>query len=929
MLLGLFLLSQNGLWGQNMPKLEPKQIQSKSLSKITPRVPAMLNAKLDSMRRDSLELSMNEDLKSEVQYSAKDSSVTDVDGKVLHLYGDAKVVYGQIKLSAEYIRLNWATNEVFAEGKMDTTSKKLKGRPVFEDSGEKYDSDQIRYNFKTKKGIIRQIVTQQGEGNVRGTTVKKDADDNLYIGGRPGAIYTTCNMPEPHFHIAARKIKLVKDKQVISGPFNLVIAGIPTPLGLPFGFFPIPKKKNIGTSGIIMPQYGEEPNGRGFYLRGGGYYFAISEKINLTLTTQYYTNGSYGFGAVMPYSVRYRYSGNLMFNYNRNLTGDEVAANNRPKNDFSFAWSHSPIARGKSTFSASVNIGSNSYNQRNSYDIKQYTQNTAASSVQYNRTFGQYARMGSSFRVNQRFPLDRTARNDDGTTKDPGSTDAGWDLNFGINQISPFALKGGTGRWYESFRLGMDFNGGVTFNNNITADYTTGTRRSYVDTAGLGFPIALDENTLALSKTKSSTTASTFRITTDSLSKFLENSQFRGQYSIPISLPNIKLMRFINITPGVSMSGEMFTKNYDYEYDKTTKKVKVSEVNGISFVNQVSFSAGVNTRVYGTFWIRGKRLEAIRHTLIPALSFSYVPDQSGLYQETKVGVKSDGTDDYRYLNKYRTIGGTQGVVGTSSGSMSWSLNNLFEAKIRPKSDSSGKQFEKKSLLNNLSLNGSYDFTKTEFKASNINLSANAQLTKDVSFNFNSTFDPYTYQKVDGYGDVGKRVNEFSLRNLTRIANANVSINARFAPKGADKPKKSKEGTEEQLKKINQNPNLYLDFNIPWSVSFMYNFGYSKQGLATGQTTQTVQANGDFSLTPKWKFTYTTGFDFVTKGPSITTLGMTRDLHCWEMSFNWTPFAATGSNRASNYSFDLRVKSSLLRDLKLSRRRSFYDTSAYY
>ncbi len=921
---GLLLLVNKAVIGQKLQPIPP--ISTFSLPSIKPRLPILLSVIADSIKRDSINLAMNEDLKSEVQYSARDSSITDVDGKVLHLYGDAKVVYGSITLKADYIRLNWAANEVFAKGTLDTAKRKVVGKPIFQEGTEKYDSDEIRYNFKSKKAIIKQIITQQGEGNVRGSTVKKDEEDNLYIGGQPGAIYTTCNMPEPHFHIAARKIKLVKDKQVISGPFNLVLAGIPTPIGLPFGFFPIPKKKDIGTSGVIMPQYGEEPNGRGYYLRGGGYYFALSDKVNLTLTTQIYTKGSWGVGALVPYSVKYRYSGNLMVNYNYNKTGDEVEARNKPRPDLSFMWSHSPVARGKSSFSASVNIGSNSYNQNNATDVQRYTQNTASSSIQYSKQFGQFARMGSSIRVNQRFPLDRNAKDSLGRPKDPGNTEVGWDLNFGINQISPFALKGGTGRWYESFRLGMDFNGGVTFNN---------TNKPYISTDGLGFAVQLADG---ISGPKPITGQSqNFRIDFNELGKFFSTGQARGQYSIPISLPNIKL-GYINITPGVSLTGEMFTKHYEYDYANpigqsitTAPKVLVREVQQTSFVNQVSFNAGINTRVYGTFKIHGRRLEAIRHTLIPSMGFSYVPDQSNLYQLAKVGITKEGKDDIRYLNKYRTIGGPQGGIGKSSASMSWSLANLLEAKIRPKTDSTGKEFEKKTLLNSFNFNGSYDFTRDSLKSSDITLSAASQLTKNISFNFNSTFDPYAYQVDEAFGTVGRKIDRWSFtagQGFAKLSNVNFGFNARFAPKAAEKPKQSKEGNEQQLKQINKNPEMYVDFNIPWTINLMANFGYTRQGLSNGQTTATMQVNGDFSLTPKWKFVYTTGFDFINLGPSITNLQITRDLHCWEMSFNWTPFAATGSLRASNYSFDLRVKSALLRDLKLSRRRSFYDRGGY-
>ncbi|MCU0340368.1 MAG: LPS-assembly protein LptD, partial [Spirosomaceae bacterium] len=279
-------------------RLTPKTLQRSnpdSLKPLKALVPSVLavTSNADTVKTDTL--TAKGDIQTTVNYSAQDSTIMDPAKQEVHLYGKAKVDYGKIKLEADYIRLNWTTNEIFAKGSYDSTTKKTVGKPIFQDGEEKYDTDEIRYNFKSKKGLIKGVITQQGDGNIRGTTVKKDEEDNMYIGskvkGETGAIYTTCNLATPHFHIAAKKIKVIPEKQVISGPFNLVIAGAPTPLAMPFGFFPVPKKKEIGTSGVIMPQYGEEPNGRGYFLRDGGYYFAISEKINLSLTGQIYSRG--------------------------------------------------------------------------------------------------------------------------------------------------------------------------------------------------------------------------------------------------------------------------------------------------------------------------------------------------------------------------------------------------------------------------------------------------------------------------------------------------------------------------------------------------------------------------------------------------------------------------------------------------------------
>lgn len=897
--------------------LAPKRLSTPvfldSIKRATPVVPKVIPAiglQSDSTQIDSLE--SDSDLKSTVQYSAQDSTIMDPGGQEVHLYGKANVTYGAIILDADYIRLNWKTNEVFARGTYDSTTTKWVGQPIFQDNGEKYDTKELRYNFKSKKGFIKGIVTQQGDGNIRGTTVKKDEENNMYV---RGSMYTTCNLEHPHFFIAAKKIKVIPEKQVISGPFHLVIADVPLPVGLPFGFFPVPKKKEIGTSGIIMPTYGEEPNGRGYYLRDGGYYWAISEKINMNFTGQIYSKGSWGVGLASVYSQKYRYSGSFSARFNRNLQGNEIKVLNRPRNDFSLTWSHSPVPRGTSSFGASVNIGSNSYNQFNETNTTRYIQNVASSSVQYSKQFGQFARMGSSIRINQRFP-DRSKETRDSlgrvTNTDPGSLDAGVDFNFGINQIAPFALKGGTGAWYESFRLGMDFTGGISANNTII----------YTDTSFSSLNFKL-ENPQAF-KTQKLDAPTTFAITFDSLSKFIDNAQFIGRYSVPISLPNIKLFRYINITPGISLSGQNYTSQFSYVYNKENGSFTVKDTPGLYFVNNTSFSASLNTRIYGTFFIKGKRIEAIRHTLIPAISYGYTPGQSNLYQAVKI---NDTT--VRYFNKYGKMGSS--TLGASSSSISWSLNNLFEAKVRPKSDSTGKQFEKKSILDNLSLNGSYNPFADSLKMSDISLNANAQLFKDLNFNFSANFDPYAYIADPLYGTVGRKINRWSFsekQGFARLNNVTVALSKRFAPKGADKPKKaSTPNTEEQQRLINANPEAYVDFNIPWTLNMSYNYNYSRQGLSKGTNIQTLRINGDFSLTEKWKFVFDTGVDVVAKAPSITNIGITRDLHCWEMSFNWTPFAGSGI-RVNNYSFEIRAKSALLRDLKLSRRRSFQDRGSF-
>ena len=922
--------------------------------------------------------------KTTVNYQAKDSTIYAADGQSVELFGDASVIYGDISLKADYIRINYLTNEVYAKGRYDSTAKKLVGRPIFQDGEGKYDSKEIRYNFKTRKGRIQGVITQQGEGNIRGQTVKKDADDNLYIGR---AIYTTCNLATPHFHINASKLKVIHNKSVVAGPFNLVINQIPLPIGLPFGFFPFPKRKEIGVSGILIPQYGEEPNGRGYYLRDGGYYWAVSENLGLQFKGQIYSRGSWGLGLSSAYNKKYRFSGGVNLQFNRNRSGDRVDTTQKPRNDFALTWSHTPVPRGRGSFSANVNISSNSYNQTNSYNTSAYISNVAGSSVQYSRTFGQYVRAGANVRVNQQFgqvdPVTQRRVN--------GKTDVSSDFNFGVNQISPFALKGGSGRWYESFRVGLDISGSIGVSNTI---------RRQIDTTGLGFPVVSNLRPISaiqriLDSTQRVADLRQNRITQDptlipfsaaNLNQIWNNRVIQARYSIPISLPNVKLFRYINLTPGFSLQGDIYTKRLKYTYigygdsfgiDPATGQyaanrnaVRVDTMRGFFPSYNFSVNASMNTRFYGTFFIRGKRIEAIRHTVAPSISFSYIPDFTnpifGQFQVLPATGSLAYLRDYPYrrtLSVFRGLGGSSGGGGsTQSAFISFGIVNQLEMKVRTRNDTTGQDFKKVPLFDNLSLTGSYNLLAPDFKLSPIAVSANTQIFKNISFNFSSTFDPYANRPYGGtaqyylptsstpippisYSPLILRlrekdpyINQQYVRvpnlyafqagqGLLRLTNVQAYVSARFVPKQADKKKVSGNASDATMKAINNNPELYVDFNIPWSFNASYTFGLTKLTPEISQVIQALTLTGDLSLTPKWKITVQTGYDFHFKSPTLTTIGINRDLHCWDMAFNWTPYA--GNNlRAGNYSFDLRARSSILQELKLSRRRSFYDRGGF-
>jgi LptD protein len=915
---------------------------------------------LHSVIPDSLR-SKGNGLETTVNYAAEDSTVLDVSGKVVNLYGKASVDYGNITLKADYIRLDWDKSEVFAHGSVDTSKASgVKGKPIFSQGADTYNTDTIRYNFKSRKAIIKGIVTQQGEGFVQGAKVKKDADDDMYL---VTAKYTTCNLQDPHFYIAARKIKLVNKKSIISGSFNFVLNDIPLPIGLPFGFFPVPKNKELGTPGVLIGSYGEEPNGRGFYLRDFGYYVPINENIGMKVLGQIYTKGSWGIGVQSNYIKRYKYGGNLNFNYNFNKSGAEVLPASSPpaSTDFSLTWSHSPQSRRPDrSFSASVNLQSNGYARNNTLLNQQYggggyLNNALGSSIQYSRTLSKNIRLGTSLRVDQNV-----------STK---VLNTSLDYNFGVTSFNPFVPeKKKLGKWYESFRVGLDISGGFSATNDVTYQTRSTTYYDY-NVLGVSQQQLTQEELrqqslgFANSATKTQSVGSV-----SELFDMLNKGQFRTTYSVPISLPNFKIARYINFSPSVSLQGDIYTKQLNYQYfdkynpDPTVDKflnnhknkeggsiyktgangVLIDTLKGFFPTFRYSYSGGFNTRVYGTYQFGKKgRLAAIRHTILPSISIGYSPDLTEAFtQNTRVRFDTiSGKYVYRNLSRYVGVSGSQ----IESGSMGFSLSNQFEAKIRSKSDTAKAEFTKLSLLDNLSLNGSYNFLAPDSigKMSNISISANTTILKGlVSLNASANLDPYFYEDSPLGSDgkplflSGVRTSSYAWRKgqgLGHLTYVNLSIGTRLTPEGfkgkvpptpkAINPNLPNDPSRDaQLKFIKQNPDLYVDFNIPWTLSINYNLNYNKNGLAPSLITQALTFQGDLSLTPKWKISFNTGWDFQFKTATLSTINIHRDLHCWDMAFSWTPIA--GSNyRASSFSFDLKPKAALLQELKLSRRRT--------
>lgn len=928
--------------------------------------------KKDTIRVDSLtkavpdSLKKNNDLQTTVVYSATDSTIMDTQNQVVYLYGDAKVTYGDVILEADFIQLNWDKNEVFAKGTKDSVTNKTKGKPVFKQGGEPYDADEIKYNFKSRKAIIKGLITKQGDAYVQGTSVKKDNEDNLYI---RNAIYTTCNLEHPHYNIRASRIKMVSKKEIVSGPFRFELNEIPLPIGLPFGFFPYKPPQENGTSGIIFPQYGDEPL-RGFFMREGGYYFAVSENIGLRLTADLYTKGSWNLKAQSEYIKRYRYSGRFEINVGANdLVGKELLDNKQ--NNFGIVWSHTPQSRGNSSFSASVNINSNSNNTYNrSTSSSAYLSTALSSSVQYSRNFGQNIRTAISTQVGQ-------------NTQTQAVTISNT-FNAGLNQVQPFKKKKAvTERFLDGFRLGIDINGSYNISNQIAK-----TEREY---DSYPYNIYRLRDTTDLDKTKPLIQqARTIQEVVNPQSNFQrdgvipfsfsddriwKNAQLKTSFSVPISLPNIKLGKYINLTPGMSFAGNIYAKRYKYDFIKfndlaakyskdTTAKLgavnQTLESGGPFFDYNTSFSVSTNTRLYGTINFKNGRVQGIRHIISPSVSLSYTPDVSAnrsFFQTIQINNRthkitdierklvSDGYIPQSAFGKDSVLAGDylnisrfdprQTGFGSQSGGVSFGISNTIEMKLKAKSDTATKESEKITLLDNLSINSNYNFFADQFQLSPISFSATSRVKK-FDVNINGSFDPYRYVK-DGFSNTGRRINMYKASEdekgqtdgLAQLSNFSFSIGKSFQPSSANGKKVLPQNSnlanndfqQTQVEQVNRNINEYVDWSVPWQFQFSYQYNYSKTGFAPAVIVSAVTFSGSLKLTEKWDFKMQSGYDLNVNRPSLTNISVSRNLHCWYASLTWTPIASQFYGRGGTYEFNIGVLSDLLKDLKVSRRRN--------
>jgi lipopolysaccharide assembly outer membrane protein LptD (OstA) len=787
-------------------------------------------------------------LKSKVRYKAKDSIRVDLKSQLVYLFGQSEVYYEDIELKAEEIEIDMDSNIVTARGKQDSTGKYF-GEPIFTEKGSVVNSHEMKYNFDTKKGLIIDAITHEGENYIHGEKIYKTPDDILYI---KNGKYTTCNLKHPHYYFSAKKLKIIPEDKIITGPANLVIEGVPTPIGIPFGFFPNSNKQK---SGVIIPTFGESGQ-YGFFLLGGGYYLGVSDNFSTQLTGDYYTKGSFAANWLTNYKKRYKFTGSLSTNYSVFKNGYKEFPNYSENSNFFIRWSHrqNPKARPNSIFSANVNFG-NSQNFTNNFNSSgtEYLSTSFNSTISYKKSWA-----GKPFSLSINGYHTQNTLNKTVTVRLP-------EVAFNVSRIYPFKRKAiGKQRFYEKI--------GISYSLNTKNEVTAGDSLFSMNNLG-------------------------------SLSDKFQNGM---KHSIPIST-SFKVLKHFTVNPTFNYSEVWYLKSINKSLNPANNQIETDTIGGFVRGNSYNMAVNMSTKVYGMYQYRGKIIKALRHVMTPSVGFSYLPEnRSGL----KSYVDSTNTEfDYSIFEN--------GIYGrsnsTEAGLVNLSLLNNFEMKVRNRKDSLGKDTKIK-LLENLKFSTSYNVVADSLKWSNLLIGARTYILKKISLTYNASYDLYALDSSITKNQI-TRVNTSEWgRNgrIGRLTNANIAVGFSLKSKNANK-KDSNYGTEQELEYIRANPGDYIDFNVPWTLSMNYNVRYTKPQFQSS-VIQTLNFSGDFSLTQRWKIGFNSGYDFEQKDLSYTSVDIYRDLHCWEMSFNWVPLGPRQS-----YLFTIRVKSALLQDLKLTRR----------
>ena len=861
----------------------------------------------DSLYKDTVRKSKSA-LEEPVSYSAKDSITFDYTNSRAHLFGGSQVNYQNLQLTADDISLSLDSSLVHASGRPDSTGA-IQGKPLFKQGEDEYEPDRISYNFKTRKAFISNVYTQEGEGFMQSREGKRDSSGVMYV---QNGKYTTCDAEHPHFYVSLTRAKMHPGKNVIFGPAYLVVEDVPLPLAIPYGFFPFSSSYK---SGFIMPTYGDETT-RGFYLRDGGYYFAINDKVDLKVLGEFYTKGSWGLSAQTNYKKRYRFGGNFFFSYQNTKEGEKNMPDYSVSKSFKLTWSHRQDAKANPTqsFSASVNFATSSYERNNltsMYNPESLTQSTRTSSVSYSKTF---SKVGLT--LSGTFNLSQNMRDSSISVTLPT-------LSISQSRFNPFKRKKAAGkeRWYE--KIAMSYTGTLANSINTKED----------------------------------------KLFHSSLVKDWRNGM---RHQVPISA-SFSVLNYINVTPSFTFTDRMYTHKVMQGWDTDRQAVQRDTVYGFYNVYNYNMSISANTKLYGMYrpmpWFGGKKIAAIRHVFTPTVSFSYAPDFSqsrfGFYDSY---VKTDANGNVSTVRYSPFSGMMYGTVGQGmTGSVTMDVANNIEMKVRTDKDSTG--YRKISLIDELGGSLSYNMAAKRRPWSDLNLRARIKLTKKYTYSMNAVFATYAYEKDEnGRVYVGDHT-EWSRGRFGRFQGtaqnisysiSNETFRKLFGKKHRtttsddelDEELDEEEETDPTMQNVdpdrkkgktgaNQESNGdvdedgYLKFSLPWSI----NIGY---GVTIRENTQgrfndkrmrypyklshTLNFSGNIRISEGWNINFSSGYDFNMHKLSMTTASLSRDLHCFQMSCSMVISPYT------SYNFTFACKAGTLADALKWKKQSSYSSN---
>ena len=867
----------------------------------------------DSIRADSMMRARSNGIDAPVKYSAEDSLVYDAESGTAYLYGNSKVDYENMKLTSDKVHMNLDKSTVRATGTIDSTAEGgIKGKPVFTMGKDEYKSDTMAFNFKSKKGLIKGVYTEQQDGFLSGEVGKRDSTGSIYLQhGR----YTTCDKPHPDFYIALSRAKVRPGKDVVFGPAYLVVADVPLPLAIPYGFFPFSKKYS---SGFIMPSYGDESD-RGFYLRDGGYYFAISDKWDLKLLGEIYTKGSWGVSAASNYRKRYRYSGSFLFSYQDSKTGDKGLPDFAEQESFKIQWNHrqDPKANPYSSLAASVNFATSNYERNNlnsMYNPQTLTQTTRTSSVSWSTGFSS---IGLSLSATTNLAQDMRTSSIQITLPD---------LNISLSRFYPFKRKHlvGKERWYE--KISMSYTG------------------------QLANSISTKEDKLLHSN----------------LIKDWKNA---FQHTIPVQA-NFTLFNYINVTPSFNFTDRMYSKKVTRGWDNTLQKEVVRDTTyGFHNVYNWSMNVGASTKLYG-FWVPnrklfGDKIQAIRHVITPQVSFSYSPNfgarRYGYYDSYQYTDASGNVKLVEYSPYQDELYSVPGKYKTEM--ISWDVSNNIEMKIKSDKDTTG--YKKISIIDELGASMSYNAAADYHRWSDLSMRLRLKWWKNYTFSMNAQFATYAYElDANGKPYVGNHT-EWGYGRLPRFQGMSQNFSFTLNPeklkkwfgrkddKDDDKVSVDSDGPDTNIES-NMDDDLekgkyaakkkrgniaetdddgYMSFNMPWSLTIGYGITMRENTAGRFNTktmrypykfTQTLNFSGNIRISDGWNINFSSGYDFENHAMSMTTASLSRDLHCFNMS------ASVVLAPYTSYNFTFRCNAATLTDaLKYDKRSGITNAVQWY